>query len=231
MKLRIITILCCLSFTLMASAQASGGQIKRKKPASSAESAKSNYHVQNKYLPIEMEPNIYYLCINETMYEKNGIDLCRKMATKGYKPELVICGGLYHVCLKTETSKSAAREFIKSFQDARYRISYIFYNGELIEIVTEGPAPLSKLNKYNVVIGSSPNLAEAQDLCGDSRQNLLVGDIVYDTSTQLYRVICFSTNDEKEAVNRVKLPYIKQHWPDSWIMQLKDGQFVRYSNH
>lgn len=30
MKLRILTLLCCISFALMASAQASGGQIKRK---------------------------------------------------------------------------------------------------------------------------------------------------------------------------------------------------------
>ena len=29
MKLRILTLLCCLSFTLMTSAQASGGQIRR----------------------------------------------------------------------------------------------------------------------------------------------------------------------------------------------------------
>ena len=215
---------------VLALAQASGGQIKRHKQTSSAENTRPNNKVQNSYTPVEMSPNLYYLCINETMYERNGQDICRKMATKGYKPELVISSsGFYHVCLKKETSKSVAREFIKSFKDTRYSISYIYYNGELVDIVTEGPTPLDKMKMYNVVIGSSQNLAEAQDLCGDSRHNLLSGDIIYDASTQMYRVVCLSTNSEKEAVDRVNLPYVKQHWPDSWILQVINGQVIKYS--
>ena len=35
MKLRLLTLLCCITFSLMATAQASGGQITRKKPNSS----------------------------------------------------------------------------------------------------------------------------------------------------------------------------------------------------
>lgn len=40
MKLRILTLLCCMSFTLMASAQASGGQIRRKKSNTSSTTKK-----------------------------------------------------------------------------------------------------------------------------------------------------------------------------------------------
>lgn len=42
MKLKIITVLCCLSFTLMASAQASGGQIRRNSPKPKKEVQKTS---------------------------------------------------------------------------------------------------------------------------------------------------------------------------------------------
>lgn len=51
MKMKLMMIICCLSFSLMASAQASGGQITRKKP-------KSTSNTQRVYKSKEVKPEI-----------------------------------------------------------------------------------------------------------------------------------------------------------------------------
>ncbi len=65
MKLRLLTLLCCMSFTLMASAQASGGQIVRKKYNNSTNKSNHNSRRDNKvYQRINNNrPNNYDLSI------------------------------------------------------------------------------------------------------------------------------------------------------------------------
>jgi len=100
-----------------AQAQSSGGQIKRKSQATN----KSNYSSSrnsNPYYPKDMEPYTYYMCINETWVVKNGQDLCRKMAAKGYDVELMKNPEPefgYHVSVFKTKDKSAAMTFYNNF--------------------------------------------------------------------------------------------------------------------
>ncbi len=215
-------------------AQASGGQITRPNQNNSARIVRHSTIKQKKYIPQNMEYNIYYLCIAKTEYIENGQygqNLCREIAAKGYSPELVKSpdGNSCFVCVKKTTSTTSAREFMKSYKDSRYGIEYIFYNMEPFEIVTDDPIPIYKLSLFNVVLASFSTLSEAQDFCGKARLNNLLVDIFYDASANKYRVINLKTISEKEATDRLKLKIIQINYPGAWIMQVKNGQAVKYS--
>ena len=55
MKLRLLSLFCCLSFTLMASAQASGGQIRRPTQRHSSRANNSKIEMQKKTRPSNTE--------------------------------------------------------------------------------------------------------------------------------------------------------------------------------
>ena len=232
MRNRFYILILVMLFPLIMAAQASGGQIRRSvSTKNTANKVKNQNTSQKKYLPVNMEPNTYYLCINQTLYVENGQAICRKMAAKGYKPELIKSPGSnsFHVCIKREMSTAAAREFIRNFKDDRWHISYVFYNDELMEIVTDGTISINQLKTYSIVFGSSSSLSGAQDLCGISRDKLLFGNIFYDSHLNYYRVIYFTTYSEQEAIEKIKVPYIRQLFPDAWIMKIVNGRAERLS--
>ena len=101
-----------------------------------------------------MEPETYYMCINETWVIKNGQDLCRKMASKGYDAELVrdpdpSMG--YHVSVYKTKDKNSAINFYNNFNDERWGIAYPFYDREYLSDF------LSAVSKEPVVVDSIAN--------------------------------------------------------------------------
>lgn len=219
---------------ILSLAQASGGQITRPNQNNSARIVRHSTIKQKKYIPQNMEFNIYYLCIARTEYIENGQygqNLCQEMAAKGYSPELVKSPdeNSCYVCVKKTTSTTSAREFIKSYKDSGNGIKYIFYNMEPFEIVIDDPIPIYKLSLFNVVLASFSTLSEAQDFCGKARLNALSVDIFYDASANKYRVINLKTISEKEATDRINLKIIQINYPGAWIMQVRNGQAVKYS--
>jgi hypothetical protein len=117
----------------MVSAQTSGGQISRRGAKKTIQ--KKTQPTSNYYAPKEMEPNTYYMCINETWVVKNGQDLCEKMAAKGYETELVKDPNPefgYHVSVYKTKNINDAVYFYNNFDDDRWGIAYPFYNREYL---------------------------------------------------------------------------------------------------
>ena len=105
MKLRIITLLCCLSFALMASAQASGGQIRRsttkprtevkKQPkprntTTQTEQSKPTY-TQPAIQPISISSLATYNVVISTLgILSNAQGLCQSLRDKGWSAQIYL---------------------------------------------------------------------------------------------------------------------------------------------
>ncbi len=228
---KIFIFLFCLTISLTTSAQASGGQIKRSPQHVSKQSRPKGIQYTKKYNPVEMQPDIYYLCINETWNVKNGQDLCRKMASKGYDVELVKNPDPsfgYHVCVKKEKDFTSARQFVKNFNDGRYHIAYVYYNFDLIKLVSDSPISLDDLYKYNVSVGSFSNLNDAWKVCLDFRNKNWGAEIFYDLNDMLYKVLILLTNDEQHAVTTAnEHPYLKKNYPNIEVLYYNNGKVKR----
>lgn len=230
MKKSFVLILMML-IPILVFAQASGGQITRKKQSTTSKNAINRNTANNKYTPVDMEPNTYYLCINETWHIENGQGLCRKMAAKGYKTELVKDPDPqygYHVCIKKDTNKSAAREFKRLFNDTRYDIAYVFYNNELIKLTSDTYITKSELYKYNVAVAKYNNYQDAQSLCMQFRDRNWPSEVYYDNQSQLYIVIALGTNDKKYALETKESSYYKNNYPNAWILCMEDGNVYEH---
>lgn len=228
---KVFCILFCLTFSMAMSAQTSGGQITRSPQRTSKQNQQhSNQHAKT-FNPVDMQPDIYYLCINETWNVKNGQDLCRKMATKGYDVEFVknpdpSLG--YHVCVKKEKDLTLARQFERNFNDSRYSLAYIYYNFDLINLVSDSPISLDDLYKYNVVVGSFSNIDDAWKVCKDLRSRLWGAEIFHDLNDNLYKVLILLTNNEQHAITTANdNPYIKRTFPDVGILYYNNGKVNR----
>lgn len=216
-------------------AQSRGGQTKRvtttnqvkRKPAQAVRKKPTTVKT---YSPVDMEPETYYLCINETWIVANGQALCRKMAAKGYKAELLknpdpSLG--YHVCVKKEKLKAAALEFVRLFDDDRYHIAYVFYNGEMINLVSDDPITINDLYPYNIVVGAFANLSDANVLCKDFRERLWPSEVYYDIPSSTYLVIARGTQTATEAQDKLTSVYMRNNFPNAYILYVKDGKAER----
>lgn len=163
MKHIILIITICL-FPLLANAQASGGQVKRKQTNIPKRSNTQNRHSKRKvYSPIEMDKNTYYMCINETWVIKKGQELCREMEAKGYNAELIIDPDPrmgYHVSIYKTTDKKSAISFYENFKDARWSIAYPFYNKEYL------PNFIAAVSESYVEIPITQSWIEGHDASG-----------------------------------------------------------------
>ena len=229
-KVKYYVLLLLFFFPLYVHAQASGGQIKRKNQTISAKNVKHQNTVQKRYLPIDMEPETYYLCINQTLYVENGQAICRKMAAKGYDVDLVKSPGSdsYHVCVKKEKEKMSARNFKRSFNDVRYDIAYVFYNNELIKLVSDTYITKSELYRYNVAVANYNNYQDAQSLCMQFRDRNWPSEVYYDNQSQLYIVIALETNDVKYAIETKSSTYYKNNYPNARILCMENGNVYEY---
>ena len=94
--------------------------------------------------------------------------------------------------------------------------------------ISNAPISINDLFPYNIVVGSYSIIDNARNLCQKVRDDLGYADIYYDVSTRLYRIICFMTQIEQEAVNQLNSATIKNKYPDSWILQVANGKAVEY---
>ena len=239
-----LIILLLFALPLFIYAQTSGGQITRKTQNSTRRNPRStNRGPQKNYLPVDMEPYTYYLCINETWVVNNGQDLCKKMANKGYNAELVKNPDPnfgYHVSVYKTTNKESAISFAKSFKDDRWSISYVYYNREFLynfmsTIENSGnssgsnseslahniqPTSIGSLPSYNVVVCNFSILANAQMECQKLRDKGYFSNIFY--NGQLYRVIIEGSNILDMA--RIQKKNAVASYPGAFILCFENGQ-------
>jgi len=100
---------------------------------------------------------------------------------------------------------------------------------ENMEGASGDPISINRLYSFNIVAGSYFQLPHAQSLCQELRNNKWPAVIYYETTTEFYRVVLFRTNQESEAVELINSSYIKENYPDAWILQVINGQAVKYS--
>lgn len=246
MKRFVVFIFCCVMYSLGMYAQASGGQIRRSQHSTNSSATSKKRGQPQKYLPVDMEPYTYYMCINETWVVKNGQDLCRKMAAKGYKVELIKNPDPkfgYHVSVYKTTNKESAINFAKSFKDERWSISYVYYNREFLydfmsditknstssETSPESPASniqptsIGSLPMYNVVVSNFNILSNAQMECQKLRKIGYFSCIYY--NGQLYRVIIEGSNILDMA--RIQRKNAAESHPGAFILYFENGQEKR----
>ena len=223
---------------VFAIAQASGGQIKRHSQQVSKHNSQRDYSkVQRVYNPVDMEPETYYMCINETWVVKNGQDLCRKMAAKGYDAELVkdpdpSMG--YHVSVYKTKDKSSAINFYNNFKDDRWGIAYPFYDREYLPgFLTEAnnapnisPLQPNSMPKYSVVVSSYGFLQNAQIHCQALRDQGYSAEIYLDTKG-LYRVVLGGYENEQFALDLREKN--RETYPSAWILYILNGREESYN--
>ena len=100
---------------------------------------------------------------------------------------------------------------------------------ENMEGASGDPISINRLYSFNIVAGSYFQLPHAQSLCQELRNNKWPAVIYYETTTEFYRVVLFRTNQESEAVELINSSFIKENYPDAWILQVINGQAVKYS--
>lgn len=110
MKYRSLLTICCLSFSIMASAQASGGQITRKKPTISGSNKRNN-------TPSKSNSNTSISTQEQTKREK---------ASKIY-PIYTSSLSTYNVVAKSCSSLTNAQDECQSLRDNGYT-SYIYFD-------------------------------------------------------------------------------------------------------
>ena len=126
MKLRLFTLLCCLTFALMASAQASGGQITRKNTPgtrSKKENTKRNVvktsssgtvHPTASVQIIQPTPitdlSIYNIVVSSMGMLENANGLCQSLREKGYSSLIYhdTSASLYRVTIGSTNNEQEA---------------------------------------------------------------------------------------------------------------------------
>ena len=115
MKLRILTLLCCMSFTLMTSAQASGGQIRRSssKPKTEVKKQSKSYnatpHVEQStstYTSPAIQPisisslATYNVVISTFRIIGNAQTLCQRLRNEGWSAQIYLdSSNMYRVLM------------------------------------------------------------------------------------------------------------------------------------
>ena len=141
MIFRIIALLCCLSFSLLASAQASGGQIRRNKQNTTVKNRQSKPRKQSEPQVITSLPQIetdnaanlkkYNIQIAAFLEIRNVQSMRDDLRNQGYDARVYYDAPkrLYRVILAGFNDLQSAKNYKSQYLDGsdKFRSSYIFY--------------------------------------------------------------------------------------------------------
>lgn len=244
MRNRFYIAIMLILIPLTALAQASGGQITRKKPTTSGSNVRSNTplkqnsnaYVQTqseggKILPISIDRlGPYNIVVCTYSYLSSAQDECRKIRNNGYSSDIFLdSSDKYRVLMFSSANDVNTAIVYRNQASQMYPTAWIMCieNGRTHRYSTpEDYVSTRSRTKYNVVAKTFSTLSGAQDECRSIRNNGYMSDI-YIESSGTYRVLIYlGTNSLQDAISYRNAA--RKLFPAAWIMCIENGRTYRY---